>query len=93
MTETRTTKDVGELHQLLLKACPPSVQVKDKWVPVKGNKKGIVSNTVLAGLLGLSRWSVHKWAKTKHITPKRAKQVVEISEGRVTLEELSKYFY
>jgi hypothetical protein len=99
MAEIRTTKDVGKLHELLLKACPPCVLVEDEligehWVEVEENdERGVKSITVLAGLLGLSRWSVHKWAKTEHITPKRAKQVVEVCKGRIALDDLSPFFY
>lgn len=75
-------KDGGPLHRLLLKACPPN----------EDNEKSI---TILAGKFKppLSTWAIHKWIKKGKIPPLRAAQVVDISEGRVSLAEFSPFIY
>lgn len=68
-------EDNGPLHDLLLDACPPDA-------------KGRKSISVLAGLLGIEPWSIHKWIKKKKIPAGRANQIVSISEGRTKIEDL-----
>jgi len=74
-------QDLGPLHDLLLKACPPD--------PVTGIK----SIAGLAIRLGISTWAVHKWVQKGKIPPKRAAEVVDISDGRVSLHEFSPFVY
>lgn len=70
----------GPLHDLLLRACPP-------------NEAGEKSVTILADALGISAWSIHKWVQKGKIPPGRAVEVVDISEGRVTLADFSPFIY
>lgn len=72
----------GPLHDLLLKACPP-------------NAKGEKSMTILANSFKppLSSWSLHKWVQKGKIPPVRAVEVVDLSEGRVTLADFSPFIY
>ena len=76
------------LHQLLLRAVPPSEH---------GNKA--ISH--LAKLIPVRRWSVNKWLRNQKISPDRALRIVEIGRigvpdgepGRVSLEEFHPYVY
>lgn len=74
-------EDTGDaLHTLLLRACPE-------------NEHGNKTLTSLAKAMNLSRWAIRKWINAGKLSPERAMQVVKISEGRVTLEELHDYVY
>lgn len=75
-------KDKGALHRLLLRACPP-------------NAKGEKSITILANRLKLSAWAVHKWCNKGHISPNRARDVVDVAdpESGITLTDFSPFFY
>lgn len=68
------------LQKLLLFAVPPSPH---------GHK----SINHLAKLLKVNRWSVQKWIINQRIPPQRAAQVVDLSEGRVSLADFSRYVY
>lgn len=70
----------GPLHDLLLKACPP-------------NESGEKSISALAAKMQISAWSIHKWVQKGKIPPVRAVEVVDISEGRVTLADFSPFVY
>jgi hypothetical protein len=71
----------GPLHDLLLKACPQH--------PISGVK----SITVLSDFLGINAWSIHKWVKNGKIPAKRAKQIVDLADDRVTLAEFDPFVY
>lgn len=60
----RKKKDLGELHQLLLKACVPDA-------------KGNVSITVLAQNQGISASACYKWIEDEKIPPQRVKKLVD----------------
>ncbi len=70
----------NDLQRLLLTAVP---------VNEHGNK----SIHGLAKLLGISAWSIHKWIVRGKIPPNRAAEVVDISEGRVTLADFTRFVY
>lgn len=70
----------NELQRLLLHAVPPSPY---------GHK----SILHLSRLLGISRWSVQKWIVSGKIPPNRAAQIVDLSEGRVSLADFSRFIY
>lgn len=70
----------SELYQLLMRAAPYD-RFGRKTVPE------------LARALGMSRWGVYKWLKHERIRPERVKQIVDISEGRVTLADFERYVY
>lgn len=73
-------RENGPLHDLLLKACPP-------------DENGVKSISVLSAIMGISAWSIHKWVQKGKIPPVRAVEVVDISEGRVTLADFSPFVY
>lgn len=76
MAQVRKFKDLGELHALLLKACPP-------------NDKGLVSIPILANKLGVSHQTVYdRWLKSNWLPADRVADILEIGEGRVTQEQL-----
>lgn len=73
----RKLKELGPLHDLLIKACPPDEN---------GNK----SISLLAEALGTSHQNLYKCIDAKRIPTahKLPKRIVEISEGRVSHEDL-----
>lgn len=76
----RTTKDLGPLHRLLLEACPP-------------NEDGDRSITILAKALGMSSWGIFKWIRNGRIPPRQAANVVDVSQGKVTLHQFDPFIY
>ena len=82
MNEIEVTRkaDLGPLHRLMLKACPPDAQ-------------GKVSITVLADAMKMSRATLHKWAARNQLEPWLAQQLVDVSEGRITLDECDVFVY
>lgn len=72
--------DISDLQKLLLRAVPAD----------ENGHKTIVR---LAKLLKLSRWAVQKWIVKGKISPNRAVQIVELSEGRVSLSDFSRFVY
>ena len=70
-------KDLGPLHDLLLKST----------VPDRTGKKSI---TVLAKALGFTTWGCYLWIKKNRVPPHMAKKIVTIHEkhaDRVGLRE------
>lgn len=68
------------LHRLLLLAVPE-------------NSLGNKTLNHLAELMTISKWAIRKWINAEKIPPERAVQVVELSEGRVSLEDFHEYVY
>jgi hypothetical protein len=97
-TEPRVRKaeDLGHLHRLLIKACPPHVLNPDpredqpKYLPSPTGWKSIA---ILAWLLGIRPWAIFKWIKKGEIPPKRASAIVDLAEGRVTLADFGPFIY
>lgn len=77
--EPTCRKDLGELHKLLLKACP-----------AKALAAGSIRST-LAPALGVSHQYVYRWIEENRVPPKFVAPLVEISQGRVSREELIPY--
>lgn len=81
------------LKNLLLHACPPSVvsqKNKKKYIattPEIGKK----SIPALAFHVGTVSQNVYKWIKTERITFQKAQRIVEISDGRITIDDLNAY--
>lgn len=77
-----TIKDIDAeengLKRLILTASP----VNDH-----GNK----TIGTVAKLIGASRYSVHKWIDAQHLSPRWAKKIADISEGRVSIEDFVPY--
>jgi hypothetical protein len=78
--EPRKYKELGELHNLLLRACPPDDN---------GNR----SIPVLAKHLEMSSWGVFKWIKNNRLPPRQAAKIVELSHGEVTLNDFIPYIF
>lgn len=74
------TKPVSDLHAILLRAVPE-------------NQYGRKTIMRLSELTGASKATIWHWIKKDFLTPERAKQVVELSEGRVSLDELHRFVY
>ena len=70
--------DLGPLQDLLLRACP-------------ADKSGKRSIMILADKLNVSYQNVYKWIEAGRIPPKRVKDIVKISKGAVTFEELLEF--
>lgn len=70
----------NELQRLLLTAVPR-------------NSHGYKSLNHLAKMLKVSRWAVQKWVTNNRIPPKRAVQIVDLSEGRVSLADFSRFIF
>lgn len=68
--------DLGKLHSLLLKACPK-----------KGSSPGSIPAT-LAPALGVSYQYVYRWVSEGRVPAKFVKKIVEVSEGRVSVDDL-----
>lgn len=74
----RRLAEGGPVHDLLLKVCPP-------------NKQGVKSITVLAKTMKLSSQALYGWIANERIPASRAKALVKLSKGGVSLEEVVKY--
>lgn len=70
----------SELQRLLLEAVPR-------------NSHGFKSLNHLARMMNVSRWAIQKWIVNNRIPPKRAVQVVDLSEGRVSLGDFSRFIF
>jgi len=68
--------DLGPLHQILLKACPPAK-----------NGPGSIQTT-LAPALKVTHQYVYRWIEEGRVPPKFVSKIVDASNGRVTVEEL-----
>lgn len=71
-------KDLGPLHQLLLRACPPGPKAGDA---------GSIKAT-LAPALGVCHQYLYRWIESNRIPAKFAKELVTISNDRITLDEV-----
>lgn len=70
----------NDLHRLLLTAVPADAR----------GEKTIVN---LARLMEVSRSSIWKWVTKQSLPPHRAAQLVDLSEGRITLADCSRFVY
>lgn len=73
-------KQLGELQDLLLRACPV-------------NDKGKRSIPVLAKHLGVSTQYVYRWIDDKSIPPKFVRRLVDMGDGKVTLDDFHKFVF
>ena len=71
----RRLTEGGPVQAILLKVCPP-------------NKEGIKSITVLAEAMGISAQAIYRWIENERIPQAKVRALVELSQGRVTLEEI-----
>lgn len=73
-------KELGELHDLLLKACP-------------ANEKGVRSIPVLAKALAISHQYVYRWIEEKKIPPKFVKKIVELPGQTITRQDFLPFLF
>lgn len=72
-------KEKSGLQTLLLAACPPDAET------------GRVNVSVLAKHLGLSPQGVYKWIRQGWIPGNRAREIVELSQGRVKRKDILEF--
>ncbi|MCQ4311713.1 helix-turn-helix domain-containing protein [Pseudomonas stutzeri] len=73
-------KNLGELQDLLLRACPP-------------DSTGKRSIPVLAKHLGVSNQYVYRWIEEKSVPPKYVTKLVEISDEQVSFSDFHKFVF
>lgn len=90
MTETnpqapldRKTADLGGLHSLLIRACPP-------------DKEGVRSIPLLANKLKMSDQAIYGWIERKRLPYRRAQALVDMNplrgeEDQLTLADFQPY--
>ncbi len=76
----RRKKDLGPLHDLLLKACPPT----------STGQRGI---GILARRIGCTEATLFRIIKLRKMTPEKAQEIATASEGRVQIEDLYPYVF
>ena len=76
----KTPKDLGALHALIKGQLPD-------WV----DETGFLRTYDLAAYLGISYQALYKIFDRNKIAPKRAKALVLLSEGRLTLEDFAEF--
>jgi hypothetical protein len=72
--------NLGPLHSLMLRACKPDEQ-------------GTQSITILAERIKCTRASLYKIIERGRVSPFVAMDIVEQSEGRVSLDDFHPYVY
>ena len=81
MPTYQTPEDAdNELHKLLLRASP---------VNEHGNK----TLSHLAKTIGVTRWAMQKWILNERIPPDRVVQIVDVSDGRVSISDFDRFVY
>ena len=78
--DIRRRKELGNLQNLLLQACPP-------------DKNGKASVPVLARQLGISHQYVYRWIEMDRVPPAFVPEMVRVSQGRVRLEDFHDYVF
>lgn len=74
--------DLGPMHDLLIRACPPNP------------KTGVKSIPQLAERLGLTRYAIYKWIEAGKIPPHHVLRIVALSNGRLAKrEEFDEFVY
>lgn len=89
-------KDLGPLHDLLLRACPPAILDHDtgKYRPASSPDElevAVKSVIALADLLRLSKESAYKWIRRNRVPGKHIRAIVAISGGSVTYTDFEPY--
>lgn len=68
--------NLGELHQILLTACPPNINGSRS---IRGS---------LAPALKVSHQYIYRWISDGRVPAKYVKKIVDVADGRVTVDEL-----
>ena len=72
---------MGPLYDVLRKTFPDYVD------------RGRLDVPEFAEALGMSHEGVYKWLRANKLTPKNAKRLAEMSEGRATLKDFQKFVF
>lgn len=91
MSTIHKRRDLGHFQDLLLRACPPTVE-KDGNLEVD-EENGAKSIALLARWLGLTDWGVRLWIKKGKLPPMRAQEMVDLNPREVSLSDFSPYVY
>lgn len=78
-TNQRKFADLGPLHDLMIRACPPA--------------EGEQSIPLLATAIGLSAQGLYNAIKRNKVSPRLAAQIVQVSGGRASLDDFSPYVF
>lgn len=84
------------LYQLLIEVCPPCIKCQMRSGRVyykRDDKNGHRSIIVLAYFLKMTPWGVHKWANERRIPVGRVEELIQISEGRVSQDQLIPFVF
>lgn len=74
--QDRKTADLGDLHKLLIRACPP-------------DKDGVRSIPILASKLKMSDQAIYGWIERKRVPYRRAQAMVDLNDKRGAEDQLS----
>lgn len=80
MSDTIRMTNLGPLHDLMLKACPP-------------NESKMRSIPILAAAIEYTPQGLYKVIRKGKVMPTLAAKIVEVSQGEVTLEDFHPYVY
>lgn len=80
MSDMIRIKNLGPLHDLLLRACPP-------------NDEGMKSIAILAAATGYTPMALYKAIKASKMTPEMAIRIVGIADEGVSLDDFHPYVY
>lgn len=80
MSTTVRMTNLGPLHDLMLRACPP-------------NEAGTRSIPTLAEAVDLSAAALYKMIRKNKVTPSAALKIVEASKGAVKIDDFHPYVY
>lgn len=77
----RSFEEQTELHKLLLRLVPKERRDKPRVM------------FEIADMLGCTRATVYNWIKDDKLPAHRAKQIVDLSDGTITIAKLHKFVY
>ena len=94
----KKTKAKSELHELLLRACPPSTSMKLKngrvgYVRAKKGEKGHRSIKALAQYMNLTPWAIYLWVHKNNLPPNRVRELVFLSNGGLKIRDFDQYVF
>lgn len=81
MSDTIRMTNLGPLHDLMLRACPPN------------DKSGMKSIPTLAEAIGYTPQGLYKMIRQNKVSPAAAAKIVEVSNGEVSLDDFHPYVY
>lgn len=89
-------KDLGPLHDLLLRSCPPAVldheTGKYRLASTPDELEAAVKSVIaLADLLGLTKESAYMWIRRNKVPGGRIRDIVALSGGEVSYTDFEPY--